>query len=45
MSTTEDLKHHREGRYRDPYQERLPPTIAEMRAEAMARYTVVAPCR
>jgi len=25
-----NLKRHREGRYDDPYQERLPPTIAEM---------------
>lgn len=25
-----NLKRHREGRYHDPYQERLPPTIAEM---------------
>ncbi len=25
-----NVKRHREGRYDDPYQERLPPTIAEM---------------
>ena len=30
-----NLKRHREGRYHDPYQERLPPTIASMVARGL----------